>query len=69
MEVVKRRVYLIRDGKVGYEDVSCPQLVIYRTVEEHKKATGTDPSLGQIVLFDTWYDYCDGSFSSYHGAV
>ncbi len=64
MFITQRRVIVIKDGYVVYERVDEPGLIITRRVADHVDATGHQPTMGEIVEFDTWADY-DGSISSY----
>lgn len=67
MEITQRRVIYIRNGVVTYERVDEPTLVIERTVEQHVAALGKQPEVGDVVEFETTYDY-DGSFNTFKRA-
>ncbi len=65
MTLCDRKIVSILKGHVCYERIDEPSLVIYRTVAEHREATGTEPVVGQVVTFEMCVDY-DGSSNSFH---
>lgn len=64
MDIVARRVVEVSANSVCYQRIDEPTLVIYRSINEHKRALGKEPKVGDIVMFRMWTDY-DGSTNTY----
>jgi hypothetical protein len=64
MTIVERKIVEVSANSVCYARLDEPTLVIYRSVNEHKRALGKEPKVGDIVKFKMWTDY-DGSTNAY----
>lgn len=58
---VKRRVCEITKKDVCYEDLIEP-LVIWRSIEEHMRTQNKSPEIGDLVDFDSYYEWYDGNY-------